>query len=274
MIHQTTEGKEKLSKQQEILIENNGLVSVITINRPEKRNLVTPSMLDGIGNTLRELENAGSARCVVIRGQGEKAFSSGYDIQSIGENDMIKNQDGTNPLPICAKSIEDFPYPVIAMINGHAFGAGLEIAVACDYRVCAEHAKLGMPPAKLGVLYSYAGIRKFLNLIGLGYTKEMFLIGNPVDAQKAEKIGLVNTVKTTEGIEEYTMNLAEEIAANAPLSMKTMKYMINKWQNNQNLTESQQDALTTMILEVQNSSDYKEGQKAFSEKRAPKFTGK
>ena len=175
---------------------------------------------------------------------------------------------------MCAKAIEDFPYPVIAMINGHAFGAGLEIAVACDYRVCAERAKLGMPPAKLGVLYSYRGIRKFLNLIGLGYTKEMFLIGNPVDAAKAERIGLVNTVKSKEEIEEFTMNLAEEISQNAPLSMKTMKFMINRWQENQSLTNPQEDELIKMILEVQNSSDYKEGQKAFSEKRKPVYKGK
>lgn len=263
-----------MAKSSELIVEHKDYVSIITINNPEKRNVVSPSILDGIGNILAELEKADNTRCVVIRGQGNKAFSSGYDINAIGENDMIKNQDGSNYLPRCAKSIEDFPYPVIAMINGHAFGAGLEIAVACDYRVCAEHAKLGMPPAKLGVLYSYAGIRKFLNLIGAGYTKEMFLIGNPVDAIKAEKIGLVNSVKASGEIEEYTLNLAEEISQNAPMSMKTMKFMINKWQGNQNLKNDQEESLIKMILEVQNSSDYKEGQKAFSEKRKPAFTGK
>ncbi len=160
------------------------------------------------------------------------------------------------------------------MINGHAFGAGLEIAVACDYRVCAENAKLGMPPAKLGVLYSFAGIRKFLNLIGAGYTKEMFLIGNTIDANKAEKIGLVNTVKSSEETEEYTLKLADEISHNAPMSMKTMKLMINKWQENQKLTKEQESELMEMIVQVQNSSDYKEGQKAFSEKRKPVYKGK
>jgi len=263
-----------LPENNELLIENRDSISILTINRPEKRNVVTPSLLDGIRDTLIDLKNADNTRCVVIRGQGDKAFSSGYDIHAIGENDMMKNQDGSNHLPMCAKSIEDFPYPVIAMINGHAFGAGLEIAISCDYTVCAEHAKLGMPPAKLGVLYSYAGIRKFLNLIGSGYTKEMFLIGNPFDANKAEKIGLVNIVKSTEEIEEYTLNLAEEISQNAPLSMKTMKFMINKWQENQNLSSEQENKLIEMILEVQSSSDYKEGQKAFSEKRKPVFKGK
>ncbi len=263
-----------MAKTSELIVEQKGYVSIITINNPEKRNVVSPSILDGIRNILAELQKANNTRCVVIRGQGNKAFSSGYDINAIGDNDMIKNQDGTNPLPMCAKSIEDFPYPVIAMINGHAFGAGLEIAVACDYRVCAENAKLGMPPAKLGVLYSFAGIRKFLNLIGAGYTKEMFLIGNTIDANKAEKIGLVNTVKSSEETEEYTLKLADEISHNAPMSMKTMKLMINKWQENQKLTKEQESELMEMIVQVQNSSDYKEGQKAFSEKRKPVYKGK
>lgn len=263
-----------MPENNELIVENRGSVSILTINRPEKRNLVTPSILDGIKEILNDLKKVGNTRCVVIRGQGDKAFSSGYDIHAIGENDMIKNQDGSNHLPMAAKSIEDFPYPVIAMINGHAFGAGLEIAISCDYRVCALHAKLGMPPAKLGVLYSYAGIRKFLNLIGSGYTKEMFLIGNPIDGSKAERIGLVNIVKSSEEIEEYTLNLAQEISQNAPLSVKTMKFMINKWQENQNLSSEQEDKLIKMILEVQSSSDYKEGQKAFFEKRKPVFKGK
>jgi len=263
------------------LVENNELLvnqydSILTIsfNRPEKRNLVTPEMLDKLSSILTEIKAENIIRCVIIRGQGEKAFSSGYDINSIGENDMIKNHEGTNHLPKAAKSIEDFPYPVIAMINGHAFGAGLELAISCDYRVCAEHAKLGMPPAKLGVVYSYAGIRKFLNLIGSGYTKEMFLIGNPIDAQKADRIGLVHEVKSKEEIEEYTANLAQEISQNAPLSMRTLKFMINKWQHNQNLKKDEEKKLIEMILEVQNSSDYKEGLKAFSDKRKPVFIGK
>lgn len=257
-----------------LLIARNESILTISFNRPEKRNLVTPQMLDQLRDTLKSREIQQEVRCVILRGEGNKAFSSGYDIHSIGENDMIKNHRGTNHLPLAARSIEDFPCPVIAMINGHAFGAGLELAVSCDYRVCVERAKLGMPPAKLGVIYSFSGMRKFLNLIGSGYTKEMFLIGNPVDAHKAERIGLVNTVKTGDEIEEYTYSLAGEISENAPLSMKTMKYAINKWQQNQNLGNEEHDKLIEMIMEVQNSSDYREGQKAFSEKRKPVYTGK
>jgi enoyl-CoA hydratase/carnithine racemase len=257
----------------DLLVEEKNLVCTLTLNRPEKRNLLTPTMLLKIDGELKRLDHDGKVRCVVIRGAGDKAFSSGYDIAAIGQNDMIRHHEGDHPLIIVGNSIENFPYPVIAMINGHAFGAGLELAVTCDYRICVQNANLGMPPAKLGVIYTYTGIRKFLNLIGIGYTKEMFLIGNPIDANKGLGIGLVNEVKGPSEIEEYTYSLADDISSNAPLAMKTMKYTINKWQSNQNLDPVDEEALKQMILEVQSSSDYKEGQRAFAEKRKPKFKG-
>lgn len=257
----------------DLLVEEKNLVCTLTLNRPEKRNLVTPTMLLKIDEELKRLDHDRKVRCVVIRGAGDKAFSSGYDITAIGENDMMRDYEGEHPLTIAGNSIENFPYPVIAMINGHAFGAGLELAVSCDYRVCVEDARLGMPPAKLGVIYTYTGIRKFLNIIGIGYTKEMFLTGNPIDANKASSIGLVNEVKGRSEIEEYTYSLADDIASNAPLAMKTMKYTINKWQGNQKLSPADEETLKQMILEVQSSSDYKEGQRAFSEKRKPVFKG-
>ncbi|MGB7290885.1 MAG: enoyl-CoA hydratase-related protein [Thermodesulfobacteriota bacterium] len=257
----------------DLLVEEKGLICTLTFNRPDKRNLLTPTMLLKIHEELKRLADEGKVRCVVIRGAGDKAFSSGYDIAAIGDNDMIRDYEGDHPLIIAGKSIERFPYPVIAMINGHAFGAGLELAVTCDYRVCVEDAKLGMPPAKLGVIYTYTGIRKFLNLIGIGYTKEMFLIGNPIEADKALNIGLVNEVKISSELEEHTYSLANEIASNAPLAMKTMKYTINRWQTNQKLDSADEETLKQMILEVQSSSDYKEGQTAFAEKRKPVFKG-
>jgi enoyl-CoA hydratase/carnithine racemase len=257
----------------DLLVEEKDFICTLTLNRPEKRNLVTPKMLLKIHEELKRLADEGIVRCVIIRGAGDKAFSSGYDIAAIGNNDMMRDYEGDHPLIIAGNSIENFPYPVIAMINGHAFGAGLELAVSCDYRVCVEDATLGMPPAKLGVIYTYTGIRKFLNLIGIGYTKEMFLIGNPIDGDKALRIGLVNEVKGRSEIEEYTYSLSDDITSNAPLAMKTMKYTINKWQSNQNLDPADEETLKQLILQVQSSSDYKEGQSAFAEKRKPVFKG-
>ncbi|MDA2918286.1 enoyl-CoA hydratase-related protein [Desulfobacterota bacterium AH_259_B03_O07] len=263
-----------MARHGELLIEEKGSICTLVLNRPEKRNLTTPNMLLQLERVLKKLKEDETVRCVIIRGAGEKAFSSGYDISAIGENDMMRDYEGHHPLIIAAKSIENFPYPVIAMINGHAFGAGLELAVTCDMRISVDNAMLGMPPAKLGVIYTFSGIRKFLNLVGLGYTKELFLVGNAIDSIKAERIGLVNYIKPREEIEEFTYGLAIEMVKNAPLSMKTMKLMINKWQQNQNLNKEEEEKLKKLIIEVQSSGDYKEGQQAFAEKRKPKFKGR
>jgi len=262
-----------VSQPDELLVEEKESICTLTLNRPEKRNLTTPKMLLQLDSALKMLEDEGRVKCVVIRGAGEKAFSSGYDISAIGENDMMRDYEGNHPLIIAARSIENFPYPVIAMMNGHAFGAGLELAVTCDMRICVKGAMLGMPPAKLGVIYTFSGIRKFLNLIGFGNTKELFLVGKAIDSTKAEKVGLVNYIKPREELEEFTYSLAKEIAENAPLSMKTMKFVINKWQQNQNLEDIDVHELKDLILKVQSSRDYKEGQKAFAEKRKPGFKG-
>ena len=260
----------------ELIIEERDSVCTLTINRPEKRNSLTPNLLMEIDWVLKRLKKEKRTRCVVIRGSGEKAFSSGYDISAIGKikDDMMRDYTDDHPLIIASKAIENFPYPVIAMINGHAFGGGLELALTCDLRMAVDNALFGMPPAKLGVIYTYTGIRKFLNLIGLGYTKELFLTGRNIDAQRAEKIGLVNYVLPKSELENFTYKLASEISENAPLSMKTMKEMINAWQRNQLMSKSDEEQVKEMILKVQESEDYKEGQRAFAEKRKPKFLGK
>lgn len=260
----------------ELITEEKDSICTITLNRPEKRNLLTPSMLLKLDSELSRLKTDGEIRCVVIRGSGDKAFSSGYDISAIGKikDDMMRDYIGDHPLIITSRAIENFPYPVIAMINGHAFGGGLELAMTCDIRISVDDALFAMPPAKLGVIYTYTGIRKFLNIIGLGYTKELFLTGRNTDAKKAEKIGLVNYIVPRPELEEFTYKLASEIRENAPLSMSTMKKMINSWQRNQSTSREDEELIKEMILEVQGSEDYKEGQRAFTEKRRPKFQGR
>ncbi|MEQ9618050.1 MAG: enoyl-CoA hydratase-related protein [Deltaproteobacteria bacterium] len=258
----------------ELIVDENGRVCTLTINRPEKRNLVTPEMLLGLDSELKRLKEEGSVRCVIIRGAGDKAFSSGYDINAIREDDMIRNHEGNNPLPVAVESIENFPYPVIAMINGHAFGAGLEIAATCDIRIAADNCLLGMPPAKLGVVYSYSGVRRFLNLIGPGYTKELFLTGKPVSSERAADMGLVNFVVHSDKLEKFTRDMAEEITENAPLSLKALKAMAGVWEKSLVVSEDDDELIKQLTLDVQNSEDYKEGQRAFAEKRKPVFKGK
>ena len=258
---------------QELITEQNGAICTLTLNRPEKRNLITPKMLDQITSELGRLTKEDKVRCVVIKGAGDKAFSSGYDIGAIGKNDMIAHHEGDHPLGRALKTIEDFPYPVIAMMNGHAFGAGLELAITCDIRITVNDCLFGMPPAKLGVVYSHSGMKKFIDLIGPGYTKELFLIGSPISSERATEIGLVNFIVDREQLETSTYAIANEIAENAPLSLKALK-KITKILSSNELGPENEKIIRDMTLEVQNSEDYKEGQKAFAEKRKPKFKGK
>lgn len=266
-------GDRKLTDSKELIVEENGAVCTLTLNRPEKRNMLNPSILTVLNSELNRLEQENKVRCVVLRGAGEKAFSSGYDISAIGENDMIKHHEGDHPLGRTLKAIENFPYPVIAMVNGHAFGAGLELAVTCDIRISRDACLFGMPPAKLGVVYSHSGMKKFLDLIGPGYTKELFLIGRPISSERAKEIGLINYMIDRQELEQFTYEIADEISENAPLSLKTLKEII-KTLNKKELTSEDERSIRDKTLEVQNSEDYKEGQKAFSEKRKPEFKGK
>ena len=265
-----------MSDTNEILVHENGKICTLSINRPEKRNALTPDSLLRIEDELTRLAKENTVRCVVLRGAGEKAFSSGYDISAIGEqkNEMMRDYYPDHPLIRVAEAIESFPYPVIAMINGHAFGAGLEIAITCDIRIAVDRARFAMPPAKLGIIYTYTGIRRFLNLIGIGYTKELFLAGRTIDSKRAQDMGLLNYVASPEELEGFTYELAAEISENAPLSMKTMKTMINSWQLNQLLSPNQEERIKELIMQVEKSEDYKEGRRAFAEKRKPVFKGK
>lgn len=262
-----------MTEVNELLTEEKGAICTLTLNRPEKRNLITPRMLEHIDSELQRLKEEDKVRCVVIKGAGDKAFSSGYDIGAIGKNDMIAHHEGDHPLGRALKTIENFPYPVIAMMNGHAFGAGLEVAVTCDIRITVNDCLFGMPPAKLGVVYSYSGMKKFIDLIGPGYTKELFLIGNPISSERATEIGLVNFIVDREQLEASTYAIASEIAENAPLSLRALKKIANTLSSKQ-LSPDDEKLIREMTLDVQNSEDYKEGQKAFSEKRKPAFKGK
>ena len=253
------------------LIDN---ICIISLNNPGKRNVLTVGMLIEITSLLKHLAEEDIIRCIIIKGEGDKAFSSGYDISAIKNDDMMREFGTGHPLEDCFNAIESFPYPVIAMINGHVFGAGLELAVTCDIRICADHVKIGMPPAKLGVVYSYSGTKKFLNLIGAANSRELFLTGNPIHADRAEKMGLVNHTVDSLKLYQFTMEMAEEISENAPLSLKTMKQLFNIWQRNQTICQEDEELIKSYFKDVQESDDYKEGQKAFKEKRKPLFKGK
>ena len=167
-----------------------------------------------------------------------------------------------------------YPWPTIAAINGHCLGGGLELAITCDLRICAAGAKLGMPPAKLGLIYGHTGLRKFLDAVGLAHTKELFLTGRNLSAERAERIGLVQRVVADEELERAAVELAAEVAANAPLSMKGNKRAIKLLSENPVLSEQQEQSLIALRESCFASEDFREGIRAFAEKRKPNWTGR
>src|SRR5919106_1089631 len=203
-------------------------VARLTLNRPDARNALDHELLDGLAAAMPELDRGIDVRCVVITGAGN-AFSAGYDIAGIPSESFARDAEAlvAHPFQAALDAVAAHPWPVVAAINGHALGGGLELTLTCDLRIAARGAKLGMPPAKLGLIYGHTGLRRFIEAIGVPRTKELFLTGRNLDADRAERIGLVNWVTADEQLESAAVELAAEVAANAPLSMRGNKHAID-----------------------------------------------
>jgi enoyl-CoA hydratase/carnithine racemase len=250
-------------------------VARLTLSNPEKRNALDHDVLDALAEALPRLDRGIEVRCVIVTGAGE-LFSAGYDIGDIPAESFERDAEAlvAHPFHAAMEAVSAHPYPVVAAINGHCLGGGLELAVRCDLRVCAAGAKLGMPPAKLGLIYGHTGLRKFIQLIGVGSTKELFLTGRNTSAERAEEIGLVNQVLSPERLSEAATGLAAEIAANAPLSMKGNKRVIETLLANPALSEEQERELVELRESCFASEDFREGIRAFAEKRKPLWQGR
>ncbi len=268
-----------MSKQEARLVamEERGRVAILTLNRPEKYNALTPALLVELHQAIAELSRREDIRCLIIRGTGEKAFCSGYDLGQLPTTltpeiaELLK--ENPNPLALGLDAITAFPYPVIAMLNGVAIGAGCELAVTCDIRIGADDIRMGMPPAKLGLVYAPSGIRKFLDLVGPANTRELFFTAKFVDADRAREMGLVNYLLPREELEDFTLSLAADIAEKAPLALKGMKRIINLLLERGELDEAGNAEAGALIGASLASRDLQEGQRAFLEKRKPFFRG-
>jgi enoyl-CoA hydratase/carnithine racemase len=232
-------------------------------------------VLDSLAETLPLLDHGIDVRCVLITGAG-RAFSAGYDIGAIPDESFERDAEAlvAHPFTAAMDAISAHPYPVLAAINGHCLGGGLELAVRCDLRLCAAEAKLGMPPAKLGLIYGHTGLERFIDCIGVPRTKELFLTGEVLDGERAESIGLVNEVRPAAEIDARSLELASAIAANAPLSLRGNKHAIETLTQFPRLSPKQVDELVALRESCFASEDFREGIRAFSEKRPPEWKGR
>jgi enoyl-CoA hydratase/carnithine racemase len=250
-------------------------VARLRLNNPEKRNPLDHDVLDALAATLPELDRGIEVRCVVITGTG-KAFSAGYDIGSIPAESFERDAEAlvAHPFTAAMDAVSAHPYPVVCAINGHCLGGGLELAVRCDLRVCAQGAKLGMPPAKLGLIYGHTGLERFIDVVGVAATRDLFLTGRVLDAERALRIGLVTQLATDDELSEEAVALAAEIAGNAPLSTKGNKFSIEKLARMSSLSEAEERELVELRESCFASEDFREGVTAFAEKRKPVWHGR
>jgi len=252
-------------------------VARLTISNPVKRNALDHPILDAITATLDELSAPDSEiRCLVVTG-AHGMFSAGYDIGEIPDEEFEERAEGlvAHPFTEAIDALEAFPYPTLAALPGHTIGGGLELALACDMRVAKQDIKLGMPPAKLGLVYSHTGLRRFIDAIGAARTRELFLLGRYIDPPTALQWGLVNRLASVENLEAMTIELASELAANAPLSQLGNKRVIAALLRYEGeIPEDVEQELIELRRASFASEDMREGMRAFTEKRPANWRGK
>ena len=255
-----------------LLIKKSEGIGWITINRPEKLNAMNVETIEELKAAFREFGGDPEVRAVILTGAGEKAFVAGADISEFVHLDAEKGREYARRGQDLTKTIENFPKPVIAAINGYALGGGTEFALACHVRIASENAKLGQPEVKLGIIPGSGGTQRLARLVGKGKAMEMILSGGTIGAAEAREIGLVNRVVPPAELLAAADGLANEMIKNAPLALAYSIEAINKGIDRP-LAEG-------LELEAEifgrscATEDFREGAKAFIEKRKPDFHGR
>lgn len=247
----------------------------LTISNPKKRNALDHAILDGLARAVSEADED-RTRCIVVTG-ANGMFSSGYDIGDIPDDVFAEEAEKlvAHPFTSALDALDATDVPTVAALPGHTIGGGLELALCCDLRVASDEIKLGMPPAKLGLVYSHTGIKRFIQAIGVPRTRELFLLGRNVDAHTALAWGLVSRVADEDEVQDVALDLARELSSNAPLSVRGNKQVLRALlAADIRLDETVQRELIALREACFASEDMREGVRAFAEKRPARWQGR
>jgi enoyl-CoA hydratase/carnithine racemase len=254
-----------------LIYEKRGGIGYVTVNRPEKLNALNDTVMVELNACFESIEQDAEVKAVILTGAGEKAFVAGADIAVLAAQTPVEGKERSVRGQRVLDLIENLGKPVIAAVNGYALGGGCELAMACTLRVASDHAKLGQPEVKLGIIPGYAGTQRLPRLVGKGRAMELILTGEPISASEAWRIGLVNQVAPAQDLIATAEGLARKMMANGPLAVRFAMEAVNR--GCEMTPEQGQFLEATLFGLCCTTADMKEGTRAFLEKRPANFTG-